>query len=53
MEQDTFLSNIASLVEQLQSRFSKQLLALGKFDVRYLEVKIGKDIHKWPLVGPS
>ncbi|CEL62583.1 Putative U6 snRNA phosphodiesterase OS=Bos taurus GN=USB1 PE=2 SV=1 [Rhizoctonia solani AG-1 IB] len=43
----------AMLVETLQSKFSKQLLSLGKFDVQHVEVKIGKDIHKWPLATRS
>ncbi|CAE6458493.1 unnamed protein product [Rhizoctonia solani] len=46
-------TSISSLVGKLQPKFSEQLLKLGRFDVQGVEVKIGKDIHKWPLTAPS
>ncbi|CUA68783.1 Eukaryotic translation initiation factor 3 subunit A [Rhizoctonia solani] len=42
-------SDMSSLIEELRAKFSKQLLDLGRFDVQIVEVKIGKDIHRWPL----
>lgn len=50
---DAFLAGVTLMVERLQSEFSERLLALGRFNVHNIEVKIGKDIHKWPLANPS
>ncbi|KAL5632624.1 hypothetical protein ACGC1H_005542 [Rhizoctonia solani] len=44
-------TSISSSVESIQTKFSKQLLDLGRFDAQSVEVKIGKDIHKWPLTA--
>jgi hypothetical protein len=49
---DQFLADVTSSIKQLQNTFSKRLLALGRLDVRSLEVKVGKEIHKWPLSTP-
>ncbi|KAF8606819.1 hypothetical protein BDV93DRAFT_327465 [Ceratobasidium sp. AG-I] len=49
-ETDTFLAALDPLAKQLQQTFSSRLLALGKFDARSLEVKIGKEIHKWSFL---
>ncbi|KAH7336994.1 hypothetical protein B0J17DRAFT_665757 [Rhizoctonia solani] len=37
----------------LQIKFSEQMLKLGRFNVQGVEVKIGKDTHKWPLAARS
>ncbi|KAG8755928.1 poly(U)-specific 3'-to-5' RNA exonuclease [Ceratobasidium sp. 428] len=50
---DQFLEAATSDVQQLQQTFSKRLLDLGRLDIRSLEVKIGKEVHKWPLAAPS
>ncbi|KAG8698449.1 poly(U)-specific 3'-to-5' RNA exonuclease [Ceratobasidium sp. 395] len=50
---DQFIEAATSDVQQLQQTFSKRLLNLGRLDIRSLEVKIGKEVHKWPLAAPS
>ncbi|QRV77698.1 eukaryotic translation initiation factor 3 subunit A [Ceratobasidium sp. AG-Ba] len=48
---DEFLRRTATSVGELQQKFSDRLLELGRIDAHSVEVRIGKETHKWPLVS--